>query len=441
MAQSTIIGATDATTAAPVPAMASMCYTSSAGPGVGDNYKLFQPVDFHFPLAWGSKALPMRIVIDIRPFLSRGTGVGVLFRNLLTALGELDRDNRYLLFSSSWKQRVDGALFPGYANFEIRDHRVPVRLLNRLWHNYRFPPVEAFVGPVDIAHSPHPLLLPSRRGRRVVTIHDLHFLRRTDEVDGEIRRDYPRHVRRSVERADLVQVVSRYTRGEVEQVLGVPRERIRVVGPGVTPPGDLDGLRHRPLDGLAAGDYVGFVGTLEPRKNVEALLGAWALLTARQGSNVPSRLALAGGGRTAYVHRLKTLAGELGISDRTVFLGYVARRDIWRFYAGAAALAVTSTIEGFCIPLIEAMAADVPVVAVSATAIPEVAGEAALLVPEGDDEALAAALGSACADSEERHRLIGLGRERCRRYTWKRSAERLLSLYRELGHGPAGGDA
>lgn len=383
----------------------------------------------------------MRIVIDIRPFLSRGTGVGVLFRNLLTALGTLDRDNLYLLFSSSWKQRADETLFAGCANFEVSDHRVPVRVLNRLWHGLRFPPVETFVGPVDIAHSPHPLLLPSRRGHRVVTIHDLHFLRRPREVAGEVRRDYPRHVRRSVERADLVQVVSRYTRGEVEELLGVPRSRTRVVGPGVTPPDDLEGLRRRPLAGLSAGDYLGFVGTLEPRKNVETLLKAWARVAEGLGSGAPARLALAGGGRPGYVGRLKALAAELGIGERTSFFGYVPRRDIWRFYAGAAALAVTSSIEGFCIPLIEAMAAEVPVVAVAAAAIPEVAGEAALLVPEGDVEALAAALATACTDDRRRGELIRSGRERCRRYTWKRSAERLLELYRELGQGIEGGDA
>ncbi len=381
----------------------------------------------------------MRIAIDIRPFLSQSTGVGVLFENLLSELGALDTENSYLLFFSSWKQRPPAGLFAGTSNFQILDHRIPVRPLNYFWHNYRFPPLELFLGRVDVAHSPHPLLLPSRRARQVVTIHDLHFLQRPDQVIGEIRRDYPRLVRRSAERADLIQTVSGYTRDAIVSLLGVPEEKIRIVGPGVRPPEDVVELCHYPLPGLKAGDYLAFVGTLEPRKNVPALIRAYARVVHELGSAAPASLALAGGGRPEYIRELKSLADELGILPRVVFLGYCSRKEIWRFYAAAAALGITSSVEGFCIPLLEAMAAGTPVVAVGTSAIPEVAGDAALLVDEGDLEGLSDALVKVLADGALRDLMVQRGRDRCRLFTWSASAKKLLGLYNELENGTRGG--
>jgi len=377
----------------------------------------------------------MRIAIDIRPFLSRPTGVGVLFRGLLTALGEVDPVNRYLLFSSSWKERADAEAFSRFPNITVRDFRAPVRLLNHCWHNYRFPPVELFLGRVDVAHSPHPLLLPSRSGRQVVTIHDLHFHERPDEVSGEIRSDYPRLVQRSAERADLVQTVSGFTRDAIIDRLGIPAEKIRVVGPGVNPPADIRTLRDLPLEGLTAGDYIGFVGTLEPRKNVPALVRAWACLARELGSAAPACLALVGSGRPEYIDELRRLADDLGVADRVRFLGYRSREEVWRFYAGASVLAITSSVEGFCIPLLEAMAAGTPVVAAGTSAIPEVAGGAAVLVEEGDEEGLAAALARVLDDDELRAALSRQGQERAGCFGWRHSAEKLLDLYGELGNG------
>jgi glycosyltransferase involved in cell wall biosynthesis len=374
----------------------------------------------------------MRIAIDIRPFLSRSTGVGVLFKNLLAELGAIDRENHYLLFSSSLKQRARHPVFDPYPNFRVSDHRLPVRLLNHFWHNYRFPPVECFLGPVDVAHSPHPLLLPSRGGRRVVTIHDLHFLRHPEQVSGEIRRDYPRLVRRCAEDADLIQTISRFTRDDIVELLGIPQGKIRIVGPGVTVPDNADELRQRPLPGLETGKYLAFVGTLEPRKNVPSLLRTYAGLIQMMGSDAPPRLALVGGGRTDHVTALRQLAADLGILERVSFLGYRSREETWRFYAGAAALVITSSQEGFCMPLLEAMAVGTPVASVNTSAIPEVAGDAALLVEAGDEDSLCRGLADLLTDNALRLDLVRRGAERCQQFRWRDSAERLLSLYREL---------
>src|SRR5688572_25800702 len=174
------------------------------------------------------------------------------------------------LFSSSWKDRLDAGRVPGTG---VVDVRVPVRVLNTAWHRLGWPPVERFAGPVDVAHSFHPLLMPAARARQVVTIHDLDFLDHPERTRGEIRRDYaalaPRHART----AAAVVTVSRFTAGEIERRLEVPRDRIVVCSPGAP------AWPRRPAS-APAGPIL-FLGTLEPRKNIGTLLKAYGALIAR----------------------------------------------------------------------------------------------------------------------------------------------------------------
>ena len=158
----------------------------------------------------------------------------------------------------------------------IVDRRVPVAALNFAWHRLRWPPIEALAGgEYDIAHSPHPLLLPSRSAAQVVTIHDLHFLSHPERTSAEIRRDYPALVRAHARRADRIIVVSRFVAGEVQRVLGIAGRSHFCLSRTARPSG-----RGLPLR-ADAGGYLLFVGTIEPRKNVGGLLDAYARLLAR----------------------------------------------------------------------------------------------------------------------------------------------------------------
>ena len=123
----------------------------------------------------------MNICIDMRPALSRATGVGVYLENLVRGLSDLDRRNRYLLFSSSWKERFPRRDYG--PNFQIHDRRFPVRALNYLWSRASVPSVETLLRQrVDVVHSPTPLVLPTRRAAKVTTVHDLYFLHRADDI-------------------------------------------------------------------------------------------------------------------------------------------------------------------------------------------------------------------------------------------------------------------
>ncbi|HEV2983616.1 MAG TPA: glycosyltransferase, partial [Vicinamibacterales bacterium] len=165
----------------------------------------------------------MRVLIDYRPALRERSGVGEYTHQLAKALlasGTLD----LTLFSSSWKDRIaPGAELPGAI---LLDRRIPVRLLNLLWHRAGWPPVEALsAGRFDVVHSSHPLLMPSRDAAQVITIHDLNFLSHPERTRAEVRRDYPPLAREHARRADAIIVPSAFTAGEVERRLGIAPER------------------------------------------------------------------------------------------------------------------------------------------------------------------------------------------------------------------------
>jgi hypothetical protein len=155
----------------------------------------------------------VRIVVDYRPALRQRSGVGEYIHQLISALAAgPGRHDDIVLFSSSLRHQVNEAVIAG---LEVANRRVPVRLLNRMWHRLGWPPVEMLIeGPFDVAHSPHPLMLPTRTGARVITIHDLDFISHPERTEREVRRDYPRLVRQHAHLADHIIVNSAHTAGE-----------------------------------------------------------------------------------------------------------------------------------------------------------------------------------------------------------------------------------
>ena len=358
----------------------------------------------------------LRILLDYRPALRERTGVGEYVHEIAAALTRhLAPTDTLTLFSSSWKDRLPADRLPGA---RVVDAHVPVQLLNMVWHRLGWPPVERFAGPIDIAHSLHPLLMPARRATKVVTIHDLDFLDHPERTRGEIRRDYaalaPEHARR----AAAVVTVSRFTAGEVERRLGVARERIVVCSPGAP--------AWAPRPEPPPRGPILFMGTLEPRKNVGVLLEAYATLLAMMPDAPP--LWLAGSATPAAAPWLRAIA-EPPLAGHVEHLGYIASDRRYELYARASMLVLPSHLEGFGIPVLEAMTVGVPVIASRRGALPEVAGDAALLVEPDDVAGLAAAMQRYLTDSDAARAATHRGWLRARDYSWDVSAQTLLSAY------------
>jgi glycosyltransferase involved in cell wall biosynthesis len=358
------------------------------------------------------------------------TGVGRYVSGLVGALARLDSENEYVLFSSSLKERAAPVDLP--SNFQLLDRRIPVRVLNWSWHRLGRPTLDRLSGrELDISHSPHPLILPSRRARTLVTIHDLFFLRHPELTAAEIRRDYTSLVLDHARRADAILTVSEATAVDIEKELGLDREKIEVVHNAV----DFESLVPRPdkerqialLYDLPA-RFIVFVGTLEPRKNLPRLLDAIGLLVDRGWEG---NLVLVGGSGMDE-DKIDEIVERRRIGSRVLKLGYVPPEHLPTIYRRARVLVNPSLWEGFGLPPLEAMACEVPIVVSDIPAHREVAGDAARYVEASSPESIADGIEQVWSNEKVRQRLKETGARRAERFTWEETARKTLALYQRL---------
>ena len=158
----------------------------------------------------------MNFGLDLRPSLRLSTGAGAYVLALAERLPVLAPEDRFFLFSASLKDRYPVRSWP--SNARLVDRRLPVAALNLLWNRLQAPALDRLVGaPLDLVHSPHPLIVPGKKARHVVTVHDLFFYKHPEMVDAEVRRDYVPLVQENVRRADGVVCGSEFTAGEIRR--------------------------------------------------------------------------------------------------------------------------------------------------------------------------------------------------------------------------------
>jgi len=365
----------------------------------------------------------MHAVIDYRPALRCRSGVGEYVHQLSRALRLSFPEERLTLFTSSFKDRPLPEVERDIPGARVSDHRAPVQLVNLAWHRLEWPPVEWCIGQsCDVAFSPHPLLLPARRAAQVVMIHDLDFLAHPERTHREIRRDYPALVGAHARRADRVVTPSGYTKREVATQLGVPLGAITVCPPGHP-------TWTAPVKGFDPNGYILFVGTIEPRKNIGGLIAAYKHLLETHPDAPP--LVLAGTATPGAAAWLDQIA-QPPLAGRVRHLGYVdggRRQDL---YAGARALIIPSFDEGFGMPALEAMSLGIPVIASARGALPELVGDAGMLIDPDDGRSIAAVMAALSTDLELAHRLSRRGLRRANAYSWRQAAETMHRVFADV---------
>lgn len=259
-------------------------------------------------------------------------------------------------------------------------------------------------------------------GRSVVTVHDVSFEAASTLTTRRDRFVFRRAVRRSVRRADAILTVSEFTRGEVIRHYGIPRSRVHAFANGLDP-SFVDAGEHEPT--ARANDarpYALFVGTLHPRKDPLTAIEAIALV------EPPLDLVMVGPDKGSG-DEIGRAVSRLELEGRVTLRGHVEQPELIQLYRSAACLVFPSLYEGFGLPVVEAMASGVPVVAASTTSIPEVAGDAAILVPAGAPSEMAGGIERALAD---RARLVALGVERAKAFSWRETARGIADVYRDV---------
>jgi len=374
----------------------------------------------------------MRIGFDLRPFLKEETGVGVYLKSLLFELARIDREDEFVLFSASWKDRFPAAKIPPFARSRFIDKKWPVRAVNALWQDFGRPRLDTLAGlRLDLTHSATPLPIPTR-GRTIVTVCDLFFMEDPERADREARRAFLRRTAGALRRADGVLTISDFSRRGILERFGLPGEKVCMTPLGLSPafrwPADPERERalRRELD--IAGPFLLFIGATEPRKNLLRLIEAMAILR-DSGRAVPLVIA----GRPGGDHG-KVLAAVNGAGLETLvrLAGYRSDEDIRALYGAATALIFPSLAEGFGLPLLEAMACGLPAAVSGVSALPEVGGEAALYFDPADAADMAAAAASLLDDEGLRRDLRAKGLRRALAFDWAETARLTLEFYRRV---------
>jgi glycosyltransferase involved in cell wall biosynthesis len=331
------------------------------------------------------------------------SGVGVYSREILSALAELRPSDTFLHCYRPHR------LWRGIR--ESRPRNVFVAPLFDSWPPFR----------CDLFHGLNQRLPRHRFRRTICTFHDL-FVMTSEYSTPEFRSRFTLQARNAAEWADLIICVSEFTARQVEALLHVERSRLRVVHHGSR---FVETPRETPTDGERQ-PWILHVGAVQTRKNLVRLIEAF-----ETAAPDPWRLVLAGGeGFGAGDVRARALASPA--RDRIDFTGWVDDRRLSDLYSRSSLLAFPSLDEGFGIPVLEAMAHGLPVVASRGSALPEVCGDAALLVEPTDVEALGSAIRSLIDDPALAAAKAALGRERALRRPWRAAAEDTLRVYAEL---------
>jgi glycosyltransferase involved in cell wall biosynthesis len=404
----------------------------------------------------------MKVGIDYTAAVWQGAGIGRYTRELIRAIVEQGSEFEYTLFYAAGQLAPDSPYLADLDRLRathpnVRAVPIPFtpRRLTQIWQRLRLPlPVEVFTGPLDLLHAPD-FVLPPTRARTILTIHDLSFLVHPECAVPSMVRYLTDAVPRSLRRADIVLADSEATRQDLARLLAVAPERVAVVYPGVAPrfrplpPEQTEPVRRR-LD--LPERFLLFVSTLEPRKNLVRLLEAFAQLrteerglrteystpakVAEDGANSilnpqSSALHLVIAGRRGWLYEeVFATIERLQLGERVRVLDFIDDNDLPALYNLAWVFTYPSIYEGFGLPALEALACGTPVVTADNSSLPEVVGDAAVLVLAEDVAALADAIGRVVSDEALRARLKAAGPPHARLFTWERAAQQVLSCYR-----------
>lgn len=363
----------------------------------------------------------------------RNAGISNYVRQLTTHLLECGESNHYTLFTNNlmpqWQESTRHA--PTIVTSRLPTaHPIPRILWEQTvlaWHTAR--------DRLDVLHCPLNVIPLAAACPTVLTIHDLTFLR-YPRLFPRLKQLYLRlFTRMSARNASAVVTDSASTRDDVVNMLGVPEDQVHVVYPAADadycPRTQDECSAFRAAKGLPHG-YVLYVGTLEPRKNVDVLIRAFGRVMREEQS--PHSLVLAGG-KGWMTQSIQGAIAESGIGERLIMPGYVAREELPLWYSGADLLVYPSTYEGFGYPVLEAMSSGTPVIASKTSSLPEIVGDAGVLVPPREESQLTAAMASILTDRNLAESLRTRGLSQAERFSWTESVRTCLSLYQSLGSG------
>lgn len=370
----------------------------------------------------------MRIAIDASTISTQG-GPRTYVLGLLDALFRIDRENEYVIF---YNDPCHLGRFP-LAREIVLPGGNPVA---RLWREHLLLPLACRRERVDLLHCPKSAIPFFSPCPVVVTLHDLIPIRHPETEKFAARLYWRLQIPIAARRSDFIITDSEHARREIMTDFRVPADRVRAVmlayDPAMLAPRDeAAGRAIRARYGLPDG-YILYVGTIQPRKNLDTLIEAFHRL--KSGGGMTEKLVIVG--RKGWLYEgLFARVRELGLGDDIIFTGFVPDEELPFIYDGARVFVYISLFEGFGLPPLEAMACGVPVVTSDTTSLPEVVGDAGIAVPPTDTAKVAEAIGRVLADPSLAASMGQRGMARARTFSWDATARETLEIYGRVAAG------
>lgn len=383
----------------------------------------------------------MRIGIDVSRYFDKSGGVGIYAANLLKYLLKIDKNNEYNAYSffyncfpPDWKHKRIIDEFRKYGKVNFSQINLPTSILKRKWNNASMEKKEKLLGSVDIIHSTAYMIPELFNARLVVTIHDLSFL---------IFPEY--HTKENYElvlsnliylnsRPDMVICDSRQTKKDVIKYFHVPEEKLRVVYLGVSDSfkEEIDSdFRKKILEkyGLT-GKYLLCVASIEPRKNFLRIINAFSEFIKKEEYKEYSLVCVGGKGwkNTEIYSQVK----KKNLENKIKFLGFIEECELAPIYNQAGIFLYPSLYEGFGLPVLEAMACQTSVITSNVSSLPEVAGNAAIMVNPYSEKQIYEAIIHLVEDENKREQLIDMGLKNIKKFSWENTAKQTLNIYQQI---------
>jgi glycosyltransferase involved in cell wall biosynthesis len=372
----------------------------------------------------------LRVALDYTPAISQNAGVGRYTRSLFQALRlQADEGTEWTL----WYSPDSAQQFPPPDEEYVRSVQLPYRArwTNLAWHRLGLPlKLERFTGSTSVVHGTD-FVVPPSRAPSVVTVHDLSYALLPHLAFPRLSKYLNAAVPRSIDRARQVIAVSESTREDICELYEISPNRVRVVhhaaDPIFAPPTSSEQFAMKAQFGIRHPYFI-IVGTVEPRKDHLTLLRAFSKVQERHPD-----VALIIVGREGWLASdIMSAINSAAARSNVIHLQGIRDEMLPALYGGSTALVYPSRYEGFGLPLLEAMACHTAVIASDLPVHREVAGDAALYAPAQSPEELAAQMCKVLEDTDERQRLVGLGRIRTTEFSWERAADQHLEIYREI---------
>lgn len=379
----------------------------------------------------------MKVSLELQPCLKNKSGIGVYTYEIAKNIQKFDDINFCGdIFNFINRDNIDASIEG--LNFNNNIFKLfPYGVYRRIWSYVPIKHNWLFNDKSDIYHFFNFIVPPRIKGKVITTIHDMTYELYPETMDKRNLKRIKNDIQYSVNRADKIITVSESSKKDIINFLSVDESKIEVIYNGVeydrfNKSYSEDEKSKIRVKYTLPENYILYMGTLEPRKNIESIIEAFSLF---KKENTPSskNIKLVIAGKKGWLFEsIFNLVHKLNIKDDVIFTDYIAENDKSIIYNMASLFIFPSLYEGFGIPVLEAMASSVPVITSSVSSLPEVAGDAAILVAPKDIQSIAKYIGEILGNEELNKNLVEKGHKQAKKFTWESSAEKLVNIYRNL---------